>query len=90
MFNIVGGVSWIFSMTFIGYFLGKIFDAKQIEKVIYLIIFVSVAPVAYGAIKNWLTTRKQRGTALTSETVTEGEEKADAKAAQKKAATDEA
>src|SRR5688572_28705483 len=24
MFNIVGGISWIFSMTFIGYFLGKV------------------------------------------------------------------
>ena len=26
MFNIIGGVSWVLSMTFLGYFLGKIFD----------------------------------------------------------------
>ena len=58
MFNIAGGVGWVFTMTFIGYFLGKVFDAKQIEKVIYLIIFVSVAPLLFGAIKSWLAKRK--------------------------------
>jgi len=51
MFNVIGGVSWVFSMTFLGYFLGKIFDAKQIERVVYLIIVISVLPVAIGAIK---------------------------------------
>ncbi len=54
MFNILGGVAWVFSMTFLGYFLGKIFDAKQIEKVVYLIIFISVAPVAFGALRQWM------------------------------------
>jgi membrane-associated protein len=51
MFNIIGGVSWVLSMTFLGYFLGKIFDAKQIERVVYLIIVISVLPVAIGALK---------------------------------------
>jgi membrane-associated protein len=54
MFNIIGGVSWVLSMTFLGYFLGKIFDAKQIEKVVYLIVFISVAPVAFGAVRQWM------------------------------------
>ncbi|AUX46138.1 membrane protein [Sorangium cellulosum] len=58
MFNVVGAVLWIFSMTFLGYFLGKVFDAKQIERVVYLIIFVSVAPVLYGAIKHKLQQKK--------------------------------
>ena len=52
MFNITGGVLWVFSMTFLGYFLGKIFDAKQIERVVYLIIVVSVMPVLIGAIRH--------------------------------------
>lgn len=69
MFNVTGGVAWIFSMTFIGYFLGKVFDAKQIEKVIYLIIFVSVAPVAYGGIKQWWLKRK--GVGLVSSEIVE-------------------
>jgi membrane-associated protein len=54
MFNVIGGVAWVFSMTFLGYFLGKIFDAKQIERVVYLIIFISVAPVAFGALRQWM------------------------------------
>lgn len=71
-FNIAGGVSWIFSMTFLGYFLGKIFDAKQIEKVIYLIIFVSVSPVLYGAFKQWWAKRKAGGV-VASEVVVDGD-----------------
>ncbi|MFO0760338.1 MAG: VTT domain-containing protein [Byssovorax sp.] len=51
MFNVVGAMAWVFSMTFLGYFLGKVFDAKQIERVVYLIIVISVLPVAIGAIK---------------------------------------
>lgn len=57
-FNVAGGIGWVFSMTFLGYFLGKIFDAKQIEKVVYLIIFVSVAPLAIGYLKNRLAKKK--------------------------------
>jgi membrane-associated protein len=52
MFNVVGGIGWVTSMTFLGYFLGKIFDAKQIERVVYLIIVISVAPLFIGWLKN--------------------------------------
>jgi membrane-associated protein len=54
LFNIIGGVSWVFSMTFLGYFLGKIFNAKQIERVVYVIIFISVAPILFGAVRKWM------------------------------------
>ncbi len=43
-FNVGGGVGWVLSMTFLGYFLGKIFDAKSIERIVYVIILVSVLP----------------------------------------------
>lgn len=46
MFNIAGGVSWVASMTFLGYFLGKIMDAKQIERVVILVVVVSISPIA--------------------------------------------
>jgi membrane-associated protein len=59
MFNVVGGTAWVLSMTFLGYFLGKVFDAKQIERVVYLIILVSVAPVFFGAIRHRLAQKKQ-------------------------------
>ena len=34
------------------------FEAKTIEKVVYLIIFVSVAPVAIGAIRQRMAAKK--------------------------------
>jgi membrane-associated protein len=58
MFNIVGAVAWVLSMTFLGYFLGKVFNAKQIERVVYLIIVVSVAPIAIAAIKKRMALKK--------------------------------
>ena len=60
MFNVVGGIGWVFSMTFLGYFLGKVFDAKQIEKVVYLVIIVSVMPLVIGAISHRRNERKAR------------------------------
>lgn len=54
MFNLAGGIGWVFSMTFLGYFLGKIFDAKQMEHVVYLIIAISLAPLAIGYLKSRL------------------------------------
>ena len=55
-FNVFGGVGWVGSMTMIGFSLSKIFPHlnKQIDKVIIVIIAVSLIP---GAI-SWLTNRK--------------------------------
>jgi membrane-associated protein len=50
-FNVLGGIGWVASMLFLGYFLGKIFDAKQIERIVYLIIFISILPLIIGAIR---------------------------------------
>jgi membrane-associated protein len=50
-FNVGGGVGWVVSMTFLGYFLGKIMDAKQIERVVYVVILVSVSPIVIGYLK---------------------------------------
>ncbi|MEW6282801.1 MAG: VTT domain-containing protein, partial [Candidatus Eremiobacterota bacterium] len=49
-FNVFGGVGWVFSMTLAGYFLGQIPLVKEhLEKVVLLIVFLSVAPVALHA-----------------------------------------
>jgi membrane-associated protein len=45
-------------MTFLGYFLGKVFNAKQIERVVILIIIVSVMPIVIGAIKHRMEAKK--------------------------------
>lgn len=45
MFNIVGGASWVASMTTAGYFLGQFeFVKKHIELMVIGIIFISVLP----------------------------------------------
>jgi membrane-associated protein len=51
-FNIVGGIGWVFAMTMLGYVLGEIpLIKRHLEKVILLIIFVSVLPVIAEAVK---------------------------------------
>jgi membrane-associated protein len=46
LFNIVGGIGWVVSMTMIGYLLVTIFPATEqhIEKVILIVIFLSILP----------------------------------------------
>jgi membrane protein DedA with SNARE-associated domain len=38
-------------MTFLGYFLGKVLEPKQIEHVVYLIIVISVTPIVIAYLK---------------------------------------
>jgi len=44
-YNVVGGVLWIWSMLFLGYFIGDIpWVRHNVEKVILLVIFLSILP----------------------------------------------
>jgi membrane-associated protein len=53
IFNVMGGIGWVVSMSLLGYFFGQIPFVKQhIEKAIVLIIALSVAPVAVHAWKS--------------------------------------
>lgn len=56
-FNIIGGIAWTLSMTMLGFGLGKKFPTinKQIDKVVIVIIAVSLIPGAIG----WLINRKK-------------------------------
>jgi membrane-associated protein len=64
MFNILGGIGWVFSMSLLGYFFGQIPFVKQhIEKAIILIILLSVAPVVLHA---WKSRRPHTHAATTS------------------------
>lgn len=63
MFNVMGGIGWVFSMTFLGYYLGQVLGAKEIEKVVYLIIVVSVLPPAIGALRAHLRAKKEKAAA---------------------------
>jgi membrane-associated protein len=45
-FNIIGGITWVFSMTMLGFTQGTFYPpiTKQIDKVIIVIIFISLLP----------------------------------------------
>lgn len=51
-FNIFGGIGWVLSMTILGYYLGGIpIIRRHFEKVVILIILISVSPVIWHAAK---------------------------------------
>lgn len=51
-YDILGGVLWIFSLTFAGYFLGEIpWIRNNIEKVALGIIFISILPIIIEIVK---------------------------------------
>jgi membrane-associated protein len=56
-FNVFGGIGWVFSMVLLGFGLSHVFPnlGKQIDKVIIVIIFVSLLP---GMI-SWFMNRKK-------------------------------
>ena len=56
-FNVIGGLLWVWSMLFIGYFLGRWVPGidKHIESVILVVIFLSILP----GIISWLRERRK-------------------------------
>jgi membrane-associated protein len=59
-YNIIGGASWILSMTLLGYVLGVQFPqlGKHVEKVILVIVLLSISPGIYAWVKMKLDARK--------------------------------
>jgi membrane-associated protein len=53
-FNVIGAISWVVSMSMLGFTLGKIHPqiTKEIDKLVIVIIFVSLIPGAIGYLKN--------------------------------------
>ncbi|MCL2013053.1 MAG: VTT domain-containing protein [Cystobacterineae bacterium] len=65
-FNIVGGMAWILSMTWLGFFMVKVLKDKfkfpieqHIEKLIVLVVFLSISPGLWAAAKQWLSKRRR-------------------------------
>ena len=58
-FNVIGGLLWVWSMLFIGYFLGRWVPGidKHIESVILVVIFLSILPGIIG----WWRERRRVG-----------------------------
>jgi membrane-associated protein len=58
-FNVFGGIGWVLSMTFAGYFLGQVaFVQRHFEAVILGIIFLSILPGLIAAAREWMKTKR--------------------------------
>jgi membrane-associated protein len=62
-YNVFGGIGWVMSMTWLGYFLAVKFPwiTKHIDKLIILIIFLSLLPGLIGWLKSYLDERRKKG-----------------------------
>lgn len=59
VYNILGGIGWITSMTLCGYFLGQIpWIRDHFEMVVIGIVLVSVLPLGATVAKHWFTSRR--------------------------------
>lgn len=68
MFNVVGGIGWVVSMTLTGYGLGLVFPAlaKRIELLMLVIIAISLLPAAISSLRAGRAMRKSRTSFLES------------------------
>ncbi len=58
-YNVFGGIFWVLSMTGLGYILAAVWPGvtKQIDKLIIVIIFLSLLPGIIGWVRGWLKSR---------------------------------
>ncbi len=56
--KIGGGILWITSLLWVGFYLGQTQLANRLDKIIVIVIFVSVLPMFFGILKNWMKKRK--------------------------------
>lgn len=56
--NIIGGVVWVTSLLWAGYLLAKTPLVNSIDKVILVVIFVSILPLIIGVAKRWMKARR--------------------------------
>jgi membrane-associated protein len=62
-FSVCGGIGWIFFMTMLGYWVGSFpFVRHYFDKVILLIIFVSLLPTIIEVVKAWRSPRAEKTT----------------------------
>lgn len=58
VWDMTGGILWISSLLWIGYFLGQTPLANRLDKLIVVVVFVSLLPMVFSALKRWLASQK--------------------------------
>jgi len=53
-FNILGGIFWIISLLWIGYFIGQTPLADKLHYIIVIVVAVSLLPIAIGVLKRFI------------------------------------
>jgi membrane-associated protein len=60
-FNLIGGVAWIYLLTYLGFFFGGTeMVRKNFSLVIVAIIVISVLPIAFEMARGWIQARRVR------------------------------
>jgi membrane-associated protein len=58
VYNIAGGIGWVLSMSMAGYLLGNVpIIRDNFEKVVLLIVFLSILPILIGGFRHWSANR---------------------------------
>ncbi|MBI2026512.1 MAG: VTT domain-containing protein [Deltaproteobacteria bacterium] len=60
--NIAGGVLWVTTVLWLGYYLGQTSLANRLDKIIVLVVLISYIPLVVGFAKRWHRKRRQRRT----------------------------
>ncbi len=60
LWNIFGGILWITSLLWVGYFLGQTQLANRLDKIIVVVILVSTIPIFIGFLKKYNYQKKNR------------------------------
>ena len=60
-FNALGATFWAFAITWLGYFLGNVtWIQENIDRMILVIVFISLLPMIISALRSWLSSRSAR------------------------------
>jgi len=72
MFNVVGAILWIFSMTLTGYYLGRLIPGIEhhIEYVIIVVVLLSVSPLIIKYLRHRFSAKKSAGSSAGAQDTT--------------------
>ncbi len=56
-YSVVGGISWVASMTLLGYFLGHSPLGEKIHLIVMVIIAISLLPMLIGFLRRYFTSQ---------------------------------
>ena len=59
--NILGGVFWVSSLLWVGYFLGQTSMANRLDKVVVGVVFISVSPMLFSVLQGFRRTTSGSG-----------------------------